>query len=192
MPSMPKEVGDALLARRVVVVSGELDHARASELCATLLTLDALGDDHIDLHLHSSSGTFDTGLMLVDVIEALGVPVHTLGMGVVSGGMVGVLTAGDRRALSPYARLHLRQPDIDIAGRATEIERALAERHALRDVFYRFLARRTRRLVSDIEVEWAGSRFLTAEDAHTLGYVTGVATASEHPETDRRGQPEQQ
>ena len=156
------------------MMSGELDHARASEIAATLMTLDALGDEHVELKIHSSSGSFETGLMLIDVIEVLGVPVHTLGMGMVGGGVVGVLAAGDGRALSPHARLHLREPDIDIAGRATDIERALAEEQARRDVFYRFLARRTQRPVSEIEAEWAGSRFLTAEDALTLGYVTGL------------------
>lgn len=156
------------------MLSGELDQAQASELAAALMTLDALGDEHIELRMNSSSGPLETGLVLIDVIEVLGVPVHTVGMGVVGGGAVGVLAAGDRRALSPHARLHLREPDLDITGRATDIERALAEEQARRDVFYRFLARRTRRPVSEIESEWTRSRFLTAEDAQILGYVTDV------------------
>ncbi len=165
------DVRSALLARRVVMVSGDLDLAQASEVSATLMTLDALGDEHVELRISSSTGSFESGLVLLDVIEVLGVPVHTVGLGVIGGGLVAVLAAGARRALSRHARLHLREPDIAVEGRAADIERALAEEAARRDVVFGHLARCTGRPVGEVEAEWAAGRFLSAEDAVTLGYA---------------------
>ena len=171
VPPLTDDVRSALLARRVVMVSGELDLAKASELSATLMTLDALGDDHVELRISSSTGSFESGLVLVDVIDVLGVPVHTVGLGVVGGGLVAVLAAGAHRALARHARLHLREPDMAVEGRAADIERAVAEQAHRRDVVFGHLARCTGRPVGEVAAEWEAGRHLSAEDAVTLGYA---------------------
>jgi len=158
----------------VLMVHGELDHARSSELAAALMTLDALGDEHIELKLSAADATFEAALVLVDVIDVLGVPVRTFGMGVVAGGAVGVLAAGSRRGLSRHARLRLREPDVAVCGRATDIERTLAEHAARADSFYRHLSRCAGRSREEIESEWSAGSFLGAEDAVTLGYADEV------------------
>ncbi|HML00780.1 MAG TPA: ATP-dependent Clp protease proteolytic subunit [Acidimicrobiales bacterium] len=172
--SLTQSVEAALLSRRVVMAHGELDHARSSEVAAALMTLDALGDEHIELRLSAADGAFEAALVLVDVIEVLGVPVHTFGMGVIAGGAVGVLASGRPRVLSRHARLHLREPDVAASGRAADIERALAEQAARRDSFYRHLARCTGRSLGEIESEWSAGSFFGAEDAVTLGYSDRV------------------
>jgi len=170
-PPLTEGVRAALLARRVVMVSGQLDQPQASEVAATLMTLDAIGDDHVELHITSATGPIEPGMVLIDVMEVLGVPVHTVGMGVVGGVVVGVLAAGTHRQLSRHARLNLREPDVEVSGRATEIERALAEHAARRETYYRLLARCTGRPVSEIEAEWVVGHFTAAEDAIALGYA---------------------
>lgn len=165
------QLASALLARRILLVRGELDHAQASDLAAALMTLDATGDERVELRLTSTTASFDVALMLIDVISVLGVPVHVAALGLVSGGAVGVLATGAERSMSRHARLCLREPDRDVAGRAVEIERALAEQAARRDLFFRRLSERTRRSVTEIDSEWAGGRYLDAEDAVTLGYA---------------------
>ncbi len=167
-------VAGALLRRRVLVVHGALDHDRASEVSATLMTLDALGDEHVELQMSSADGPVDAGLVVADVIDVLGVPVHTVGLGLLSGGAVVVLASGSHRVLFKHARLHLRQPDMTASGRAIDIERTMAEQVSRRDAFYGQLARRTGRSRGEIELEWGGGRFLGAEDAVTLGYADHV------------------
>lgn len=167
-------VPEALLARRVVLVHGEVDQARASEVAASLMTLDALGDDHVELRVTGASGSFDAALVLLDVMDVLGVPVHTVGSGLIGGGMVGVVAAGAHRAVSAHARLHLREPDLAVEGRARAIEQALAVAADRRDAFFRILARCTGRVGGEIEAEWSAGRILPAEDAVTLGYADAV------------------
>jgi len=172
----PDDVLSSLLARRVVLVRGRLDDPEASDVAAALMTLDATGDDHVELRISASEGSFEAGLMLIDVIEVLGVPVHTVAMGVVGGGAVGVFAAGAERTVSRHARVHLREPDTSVEGRALDIERALAEQATRRDAFYAHLSRRTGRPSAEVEAEWSAGRFLDAADAVTLGYADRVAS----------------
>ncbi len=171
---MADDVSSVLLDRRIVLVSGDVDAARASALAAELMTLDAIGDGHIELRLGSCSGTFDASLLVVDVIEVLGVPVRTSALGMVEGGPVGVLVAGEHRRITPHGRLRLREPDTIASGSARDLERSLAERSAVRSAFFAHVARRVGRPVGDVEREWGRASALEAIDAIALGYVHDV------------------
>lgn len=168
------ELRAALFARRTLLVTGELDGDQASELAAALMTLQALGDERVELRLSAVSGSLEAALMLVDVMDAVGVPVHVAGIGLLGGGAVGVLAAGSRRTLAPHARLHLQEPSTGVAGRASEIERTLAERAARRHLFFRRLASATGRSFDEVAADWERGRFLDAGEAVTLGYAEAI------------------
>jgi ATP-dependent Clp protease protease subunit len=177
--SVPAPFGDqvlsSLFARRVVLVHGDLTSDRASEAAAALLTLDALGDEHVELRLQAPTGSWEAAGVLIDVIDVLGVPVHTVALGVVGGGAVGVLAAGSRRSIAPHARLHLRHPDTTASGRPADLSRAVEAQRALQAEFERLLAERTGRPVAEIEEEWARGGFLDAPSAIALGYADALA-----------------
>ena len=48
---------EKLFERRIVLVTGRLDADLAAEAAAALMTLDAIGDEPIELHLGSPDGT---------------------------------------------------------------------------------------------------------------------------------------
>lgn len=172
--SLSDEVGRALLARRVVLVHGVIDDAAAGQLAATLMMLDASGDDRIVLRMTGATTSLEHAMSLMDVLAVVGVPVDVIGAGTIAGGAVGVLALGRTRLLAPHARLHLREPDVSVGGRAVEIERAVAAADALRDRFFAELAAATRRPVSRVVAEWAASTYLEPPDAVTLGYADGI------------------
>lgn len=171
----------ALLTRRAVLVRGRLDERAASDVAASLMELHALGDDGIELRLASVDAGIGAALMLIDVMAVLGVPVRTAALGALSGGDVALLAAGaPPRAIDRHATLFLSEADLDVAGRASEIERALAEHVTRQDACFAELARATARPVSEIRAEWAARRVLEAPDALSLGYADVVA-AGEQP-----------
>lgn len=168
------DVTSRLLDRRVVLLSGEVDATRASSLAAELMTLDAIGDGHIELRLGSCTGSLEASLALIDVIAVLGVPVRTTALGTLEGGPVGVLVAGERRSITPHGRLRLREPDVVVSGCARDLERSLAERASVRSAFFAHVASRVGRPTSDVEGEWERASSLEAIDAVALGYVGRV------------------
>lgn len=185
--TLADDVRRQLLARRVVLVHGPLDDAAAAETAATLMTLDASGDDRVVLRLIGADTSIDLGLMLMDVIAVLGVPVDVTAGGTITGGAVGVLAAGRHRTLAPHARLHLREPDGTVAGRAIEIERSLAAQAAQRDRFHARVAQFTGRQMAVVEEDWRASRFLEPSDAVVLGYADEVEQVGVHRADDETG-----
>lgn len=168
------DVRRMLLARRVVLVHGHVDDACAAETAATLMMLDATGDERVLLRLTGAEASVEQGLVLMDVIPVLGVPVDVVAAGTIAGGAVGVLAAGRHRTLAAHATLHLWEPDRTVAGRAVDIERALAAQAAQRDRFLALVAACTGRPLGVVEESWRSARYLDPADAVALGYADDV------------------
>ena len=174
-PGFGDQVLSSLFARRIVFVHGDLTSDKASETAAALLTLDALGDEHVELRLQAPMASWEAAGVLIDVIDVLGVPVHTVALGIVGGGAVGVLAAGSNRSIAPHARLHLRHPDTTASGRPSDITRTIDAQSALQAEFQRLLAERTGRPEIEIEEEWGRGGYLDAPSAIALGYADSLS-----------------
>lgn len=168
------DVRRTLLARRVVLVHGLIDDAVTAETAATLMMLDGTGDERILLRLTGADASIEQGLVLMDVIAVVGVPVDLVGAGTIAGGAVGVLAVGRHRTLAAHATLHLREPDGTVAGRAVDIERALAARATQRDRFFARIAECTGRPQELVQESWRAARYLEPVDAVALGYADDV------------------
>ncbi|HLK46372.1 MAG TPA: ATP-dependent Clp protease proteolytic subunit, partial [Acidimicrobiales bacterium] len=151
---------------------------RATAAAAALMTLDATGDDRIELRLLSCSGAIEHALAVIDVIDVLGVEVHTWGIGAVDGGPVGILATGAVRSVSPNARLRLHDGELSMSGSATDVQRTLADAAARRSGFLDRLAQATRRPIDEVDAEWSRGTYLVAADAVTLGYADAVVGAT--------------
>lgn len=164
-------MGPDLLADRVLFVAGAIDDARATELAAALLTLDALGEAPVTLRLTGATCSLATSLLLVDVLDELAAPVCGEAYGAVGGGAVLALAATSRRFVAPHATLHLAYPEITAHGTARELERTVALQQATKDAFLDALARCCGRPRDDVAEEWQRGAVLTAHDAVALGYA---------------------
>jgi ATP-dependent Clp protease, protease subunit len=169
------EVQRTLLARRIVLVHGPIDDALAAETAATLMMLDATGDDRILLRLTGAHAPIEQGLVLMDVIAVLGVPVDVVAAGAIAGGAVGAFAVGRHRMLAAHATLHLREPDAAVSGRAVDIERALAAQVTQRSRFFARIAECTGRSQQVVQESWRAARYLEPVDALALGYADDVA-----------------
>jgi len=182
-PWPPAQRGDALrerlLERRIVLVHGHLNHDRATETAAMLLTLDADSAEPVDLRLDSPDGELGAALLLTDTIDLMRAPVHLVCTGEVAGPPLVVLTAADRRETTPHARFVLREPRLEVAGTADQVA-VLAQQQAdmLGQVCAR-LAALTGRTVEQIRADMRPpGRFLSAEDAVAYGLAERVTAAA--------------
>lgn len=131
---------DQLFGRRTVLVSTTLDDETASRVAAELMTLDALGDEPIELWVNCAGGTFDAGLVVMDVIDLVGVPVHATCLGHADGPAVGVLAVAHHRAAAPHSRLRFEAPATSLAGRVSDVVLAAADVTRRHDEFCRRVA----------------------------------------------------
>ena len=166
---------ERLFERRVVLCRGILDDALAGRVAAELMTLDALGDDAVDLQLDAEGASLEAAWTLVDVIDLLGVPVNIVCSGRVEGAAVGLLTAGRRRTALPHARFRLTDPELEISGRASELGALLAHHTGRLERMHERVAASTRKPVAEVAADFRGGRTLDAPEALHYGLVDDIA-----------------
>ena len=171
---MAEQLQAALFARRIVSLAGPLDERSAGDTAAALMTLDALGDEPIDLRVDCPRASLDAAFTVMDTIDALGVSVTVRCVGTVGQGAVGVLAVGTRRQITQHGRVHLAEPEVAFSGRASEIEMASAHHAAHLVRFQRRLAEATDRRLEHIEADMAASRMLDGPAALAYGLVDKV------------------
>ena len=65
----------------------------------------------------AGGGTLEAALMIIDMIDLLGVPVHARCVGRAEGAAVGIVAVAPHRSATPHARFRLGLPDVAFAGR---------------------------------------------------------------------------
>src|SRR4029078_11817172 len=85
----PDDVHGQLLARRVVLLTGELDGPTADATSARLLLLDQRVHEPPSLHIVCPDGVLDATLSLIATIDLIAAEVHAVAAGTVSGAAVG-------------------------------------------------------------------------------------------------------
>ena len=177
-PTLP--FGDWVRSRmfdqRTVLVSGELTTDLATAAAAELMTLDGEGDELVTVHLDCGGGSLEAAFTLIDVVDLVGVPVHTVAVGRVAGPAVGVLAAADRRLALPHAAIQLREPQSsytghahDVTGWAEQYQRQVAQ-------FVARLARATGKDEAEVADDLRRGRHLDPNEAKAYGLVDEVVT----------------
>lgn len=164
----------ALLDRRIVLLSGTIDHQRAGDVAATIMTLDALGDDPVELRLNAESDSLDVAFTLIDTIDVLGVEVNGTVASAVGGTMAGVLAVCAHRRIGTFGRIHLREPVSGFSGPATDLQRRATELESRVGQFVRRLAEATRRPFEHVEADLRQGRYLSGETALAYGIVDEI------------------
>jgi ATP-dependent Clp protease protease subunit len=173
-PEWPAGVQAAQFERRLVHLRGRLDDARAGEVAAQLMALDALGDDPVALLVDCADGTLDAALAVVDTIDLLGVPVHATCVGRADGPAVAVLAVADRRRASPNARIRLRAPRIDTGHAVRDVEGWLRHQQERFDRFLGRMAQATGQPIQRVRRDVSKGRSLDAEEAVGYGLIDEV------------------
>jgi ATP-dependent Clp protease protease subunit len=178
-PPRPQDVMRArLFERRVVIIDSELTDELAARVAAELMTLDATGDDRIELLLNCASGTVEAAFTVMDVIDLLGVPVHVTCVGRAEGPALGVLAVATRRAVVPHAALRFGAPAHTFEGRADDVVRWASEQQ---DQLRRFAERLA--AATDRPVEWLleamhDRRRIEPAEAMRIGLVDEIARSN--------------
>ena len=168
-------LGGHLFARRVVMLSGDLDTAISGAI-PQLLTMDADGDDAIELYLDGTGDDVGAALPLMDVIDMLGVEVHATVMGRADGTAAGILAVCPVRRVAPSARVTLRQPRFQFSASARDIPTWSAHTERQVDTYVERLAEACHRDIDEVRADLDRGVILDAAGAVQYGLADAVAT----------------
>lgn len=175
LPSMSEWLEGELYRRRTVQLAGPLDDETGARLAATLMAMDAEGDEAVELRLTSSGGAMEAAFSLIDTVDLLGVPVRATALGAVFGPAAFVLAVCPVRRAAPSARIRLSAPTFSHEGRPDDLVRvAQSDRIRIDELTERLSAicgRPAEEIANDIRT----GRTFTATEAAEAGLVDEVA-----------------
>jgi len=169
-----RSVRERLFEQRVVFLWGPLEDQVANQVAAELMTLDAIGDEPIQLHIDSGGGTLDAALSLIDVIDLLGVELQATCVGQAFGPALGPLAVAPVRRATPHARFRLSEPSVDASGTARDLEAWVQDHRRRLGQFCQRLAEAVHRPADAVEEDLRSGRFLDAEEARRYGIIDEV------------------
>lgn len=113
-----------LLKDRIVTLNGEVNGSTAAVITAQLLYLDSVGHEPIELYINSPGGVVTDGLAIVDTMNLIKSPVHTISMGMAASMGAFILSQGEKghRYSTPSATIMIHQPLGGFSGQATDIQ----------------------------------------------------------------------
>lgn len=174
----PDDVHGQLLARRVVLLTGELDGPKADAASARLLLLDQRGNEPIHLHMSCPDGELDATLSLVATLDLIGADVHAVAAGAVSGAAVGAFAAASQRRAHPHTPFLLFEPKADLRGGADQLTAAADQhRHQVQTLVDR-IAIACSRPSDEVSADLRAGRLLTAAAAVDYGLVQDLTSGT--------------
>jgi ATP-dependent Clp protease protease subunit len=172
---LPGWLEERLFDQRIVMLRGQLTGESATGVAAALLTLDSAGTEPVQLHVASSGGELAAAHAIIDVIDAMGAPVHAVVTSEAGGAVLAVLAAAEQRSAYRHARFRLAEPrSAALTGTADEVARAAGQHlRELEEVVLRLVAV-TGQTRSRIEDDLSSGKVLSAAEAREYGLIETV------------------
>lgn len=164
----------ALLDRRIILVNGAVDRGRSAAIAASLMALEALGDEPVEMRISAESDSLDVAFALIDTIGSLGVAVNGTVAGSIGGTMVGVLAVCRRRRIGKLGHVHLHEPRAEFTGVASDLHRQAADMQERVEAFVRLIAKATGRPFEYVEADVRSGLHLDAPGAVAYGLIDEI------------------
>lgn len=119
------DLATRLLADRIVVLQGEIDEDMATSICMQLRYLEAEDKDKpVTMYIQSPGGSISAGYSIIDTMNTLKCPVHTVAMGMTASMAVSVFLNGEKgeRSMYEHSELLIHQPLSGMKGQASDMK----------------------------------------------------------------------
>ena len=176
------DIFSRLLKERIIFLTGEVNDAVASLICAQLLFLESEDPKKdIFIYINSPGGVVSSGLAIYDTIQYIRPDISTVCVGQAAsmGSLLLASGAKGKRYCLPHCRIMTHQPSGGVQGQATDIEIHAKEIINLRRNLNKIYEKHTGQNLSYIEKMMDRDNFMSADDAKKIGIVDKVV--SERP-----------
>ena len=183
------DIFSRLLKERIIFLTGEVNDAVASVICAQFLFLESEDPKKdIFLYINSPGGVVSSGLAIYDTIQYIRPDVSSVCIGQAASMGSLLLASGTKgkRYCLPHSRIMTHQPSGGVQGQATDIEIHAKEIINLKKKLNMIYEKHTNQSLSSIEKMMERDHFMSAEDAKKMGIVDKVV--SERPDVDKNNQ----
>jgi ATP-dependent Clp protease protease subunit len=177
-PLPPDSGGDdvtaQLLDRRILLLTGRLDHEAAELAAARLLLLDERSHDPVTMHVGCPAGELEAALTVMATLDLVDSTVTAVAVGTIGGAAVAAYAAANMRVAHPHSSFLLHDPSIEPNDDIRDL--AIAAEQRARDLasLHERVARTCGRDVASVADDMRTGRLLTAQDAVDYGLVEEI------------------
>ena len=171
------DIFSRLLKERIIFLTGEVNDAVSSVICAQFLFLESEDPKKdIFLYVNSPGGVVSSGLAIYDTMQYIKPEVSTLCIGQAASMGSFLLAAGTKgkRFSLPNSRIMVHQPSAGFQGQATDIEIHANEVLSLKKRLNEIYSKHTGKSVDEIKQALERDNFMTAENAKDFGLIDKV------------------
>lgn len=172
------DIFSRLLRDRIIMLNGEVNSAMAATVTAQLLFLDSESNEPINLYINSPGGSIVDGMAILDTMNYVKSPVHTICMGMAASMGAFLLSQGEpgHRYALPNSEIMIHQPLGGYKGQATDIDIHARRILKMKEKLTKMLADSTNGKTNPA-VMWDNcerDNFLDPEDALNMGLIDKI------------------
>ena len=171
------DIFSILLKERIIFLTGEVNDAVSSVICAQFLFLESEDPKKdIFLYVNSPGGVVSSGLAIYDTMQYIKPDVSTVCIGQAASMGAILLAGGDKgkRYALPNSRIMIHQPLGGFQGQASDFEIHAKEILHMKKVVNDILAKHTGQSIKKIEKDTDRDNFLDAPAAVKYGIVDNI------------------
>lgn len=181
------DIYSRLLKERIIFLTGPVNDAVASLICAQLLFLESENPTKdIAFYINSPGGVVTSGLSIYDTMQYIRPDVSTVvcGQAASMGALLLCAGAKGKRYSLPNSRVMIHQPSGGFQGQATDIEIHAKEILSIRQRLNEIFVHHTGQSLETIESAVERDKFLSPTEAKEFGLIDEVVTARPVPASD--------
>jgi len=179
------DIYSRLLKERIVFLTGGVNDAVSSLICAQLLFLESENPSRdIAFYINSPGGVVTSGLAIYDTMRYIRPDVSTvcIGQAASMGSLLLCAGAKDKRYALPNSRVMIHQPSGGAQGQATDIEIQAREILSMRERLNQIYVEHTGQDLATIEAAVERDRYMGPNEAKEFGLIDEVVI--NRPDTD--------
>ncbi|MCX8998938.1 ATP-dependent Clp protease proteolytic subunit [Rhizobiaceae bacterium BDR2-2] len=174
------DIFSRLLKERIIFLTGPVEDATATLVCAQLLFLEAENPKkEIALYINSPGGVVTSGMAIYDTMQFIKPAVSTLCIGQAASMGSLLLAAGEKgmRFATPNARVMVHQPSGGFQGQASDIERHARDIIKMKRRLNEIYVRHCGRTYEEVEATLDRDHFMDPDEALNWGLIDKVLTS---------------
>lgn len=178
------DIYSRLLKERIIFVTGPINDAVSTLVCAQLLFLESENPTKdIAIYINSPGGVVSSGFAMYDTMQYIRPDISTVcvGQAASAGSLLLIAGAPGKRYALPNSKIMIHQPSGGFQGQATDIEIHAKEILAVRARLNEIYAYHTGQPLETMEQAMERDRFMTPEEAKAFGLIDEVVTQREVP-----------
>ena len=172
------DIYSRLLKERIVFVTGPIDDAVSSVVCAQLLFLESQDPKKdIFMYINSPGGVVTSGLAMYDTMQYINPDISTVCIGQAASAGSLLLMAGTKgkRIALPHSKVMIHQPSGGFRGQATDIEIHAKDILDTKATLNQLYVKHTGKDLKTIEQAMERDNFMTAQQAIDFGLIDKIA-----------------